>query len=250
MTLYVDVHEPKEIDRLIKQTRIGVSRTALNGPPVHYADYMWTGLNGTKFQVERKHWTELFQSLDAVEEQIDRQRFVCESTTLLVEDIAIPTDKGVASYSAKWDPNPKRGPARAVFRKTWSATRQPALWDRLNSWFWKLDKSGVGVVFSPNLGATAVLLARMYQNTNKPFDPAFTRVYRPQVAKDIRGKNSGYIRTLMGVTGARIGEATARQLIDAFNTPHGVFNASQLDLQTFLGPTNSANLMKALGRVN
>ena len=54
----------------------------------------------------------------------------------------------------------------------------------------------------------------------------------------------------MGVTGARIGEATARQLIDAFNTPHGVFNASQLDLQTFLGPTNSANLMKALGRVN
>jgi hypothetical protein len=210
---------------------------------------MWKGLNGNSFQVERKHWTELFQDLDAVEEQIDRQRFVCDSTTLLVEDVGVPTDRGVASYSVEWQAKPTKGPPRAYFRKTWNSAQQPQLWDRLNSWFWRLDKSGVGVIFAPNIGATAILIARLYQNTNKELDPAFTRVYRPQVPKNIRGKDAPYIRTLMGISGARIGEKTARQLIDAFETPHGVFIASQLDLQSFMGPTNASNLMKALGRV-
>lgn len=249
MTLFTDVHEPKEIDTLIRSTGIVVSRTALNGPPVHYADYYWKNSQGNSFQVERKHWTELFKDLDQVEEQLDRQRLVCDSTTLLVEDIGIPTGRGVASYSVEWQAQPTKGPPRAYFRKTWNVATQPQLWDRLNSWFWRLDKSGVGVVFAPNLGATAILIARMYQNTNKPFEPAFTRIYRPQVPRNIRGKNAGYIRTLMGLSGARIGEKTARQLIDAFDTPHGVFTASQLDLQSFLGPTNASNLLKALGRV-
>ena len=52
----------------------------------------------------------------------------------------------------------------------------------------------------------------------------------------------------MGLSNVRIGEATARKLLDAYGTPHQVFMGSPLDGKWNVGEAVFHQMQRALGR--
>ncbi|KKL77961.1 hypothetical protein LCGC14_2029650 [marine sediment metagenome] len=245
--LLVDTHEPDEIFNYLSQTIPEVKRSSLNGEGKNFADYLWTNRDREFEQVERKHWTEIIPDIDKVEKQLDTQRTNAKVHYLLVEDLLVPTGQGVTSYTNIQERTRKSGGIYLSSKRAWSLRKQPQAYYRLVSWLYQLSKSGLEIWQSPNRVATATIITTLYHRSQKAEEEnwAFQNYYRIKAPKSERDP---HVISLIGLSGARLGPARARALIDSFGTLVGAVNASESNLIQVLGVAAAKTFMGAIGR--
>ena len=245
--ILVDVNEPNDMVELLAQS-VKVATAAINLD--HWADYYWWGHKDSTHQVERKQWPEILPNLDKVEDQLDTERFQADTTTLMIEGLPVLTPYGVDSYSVSWSDSPKRRRPGPSLRRLWGTGSKTHprinLYGRVMSWLYRLDRSGVTIVQTPNMQASAIALISMHNNSLKEEVAAFSRFFKPRV---VAKKRQPYVTTLMGVQGGGIGEVSAKRLIKEFINPYNVFNAPTRDIINLLGPSRGAQFLKAIGRL-
>lgn len=221
--IYVDTFEPEDICRWIGQV------TEVNRLPLHQsgqADYSWFSIDGRSIQVERKQWPELLSTgIDDVEEQLGREIPNADETYLLVEGIGEPSPYGVDTY-IKSENKPYY---RKMFGHGSRQHPQPFLYDRIQAWFWRLDKIGVSVVHTSSPFATSVALVSYYKQSQKVEHQTLRRYIKPKISIKVRNP---HVLSLMGIEGAGIGEIKALALVERFGNLYGVVNA---DVEELLG---------------
>lgn len=245
--LLVDLAEPEDIFKYLSQSVAEVRRSALNGEGKNFADYLWTNKDGQFEQVERKHWVEIMPSIDKVEKQLDEQRTQAAVHYLLVEDLLIPTESGIVSYTNIQERARKSGGRYLSSKRAWANRNQPQAYHRLMSWLYKVSKSGLEIWTSPNRFATATIISILYHRSQKAAEEnwAFQNYYH---IKAPRSERDPHVISLMGISGARLGPARARALVDAFGTLVGVMSASETNLVQVVGVAAARTFMRAVGR--
>ena len=245
--LLVDVHEPDLIFNLLKQTVPEVKRSALNGEGKFFADYLWTNRDGQFEQVERKHWTEIIPNIDKVEKQLDSQRSNAAVHYLLIEDLLVPTDEGVTSFTDIAQRTRKSGGTYLGSKRGWTVRRQPQAYHRIMSWLYKISKSGLEVWQSSNRIATATIISMMYRRSLLPVEDnyAFQDYYRIKAPKS---DLNPHVISLMGIHEARLGPARAALLVDAFGTLQGAVSADEIFIMEILGSAAGKTFLRAVGR--
>lgn len=244
----VDVHEPDEIFRLLKQSVPHVERASLNGEGKNMPDYAWLNWENKFEGVERKHWTEILPSIDKVEQQLDSQRFTVEAHSLLIEDLLIPQDSGgVVTYTSLQDASRKNSRGSYLKSKRGWGNRQPHYLHRIYSWLYKLQRSGVEVWHSANMVVTATIISMMYNRSQMAPEQhyAFQEYYRVKAPRQYRNPA---MLAVMGLAKG-IGPAMAKKLLDEYGTIYSIATASKRDLTTTVGSRGAGIILDALGRV-
>lgn len=232
----VDVSEPLEVLTALQQA-IPAALAPLNDEG--WADYFWTGAE-EDVHVERKSWRHLTTSLDAVEDQLRREKHAHPDARLIlmVEDIAVPGPFGTVIYSKA------RGTRRDVF---YANSEQATRYSKLMAWVYQVEKF-VEVYMTPTKDATVQALVAFYNGDQKAEHSTFHRYLNnmdwhpnPQVQKLISiGHGSG------------IGPAKAEGLIRRFGTVWQVLNATPKDLAAVagIGKVNATRLLRGVGRLD
>lgn len=244
--IFVDIFEPSNIEGLIAQT-VPVTRMGLN--PKGFADYLWFGVDGHRIQVERKQIDEILSDINGVEEQLGRELSNgVEETILLYEGTCEPI------------PNLKMAVQSWKLAKTGKVMvpshKYNVSYTGFHAWLSQLDKAGITIIHTCHYIGTAMALVALYQNSQKAEHTTLRRYIKEHIT--IKPFNE-HVISLMGIKGARLGEAKARALIDRYGTFWYVISQSVEDLaetlvgeegkQKKLGLVVANGLLKAIGRV-
>lgn len=245
MTIMLDRMEPIEIENLIAQST-DVMRTGLNANGL--ADYVWFACDGHRIQVERKQTGELLASLDAVEEQLQRElQNGVEETILLIEGVCEPIF-GLKIATQTWHRAKNKNalvPSRA-FNCSYTGYK---------AWQNQLDKAGVTIVETFDYTATAMTLVALYQNSQKTEHRTLRRYIKDRIY--VKSKNP-HVISLMGLKGGGLGEERAEAIIDRYGTFWYAMSQSAEELaETLVGEESKQRrlgmgvvkkLFKAIGR--
>ena len=205
MTLFIDVHDPRAIDALFS---LPVVRTNLNpGRP----DYFFVAHGDKTIGVERKQTGELLGSLDAVEAQLFREIPNEDYTCLLVEGYISPWGNQCQSWKLA-----KAG--TVMYRDRAYHTGYKALM----AWYSRLWREGIPVIQTANLEGTAIALAALFENMQKPDEEhrTFNRLIREKfwIKEEDKPKRE-FILAIMGLSsaykGLKFGEEMGAALWDA-----------------------------------
>jgi hypothetical protein len=223
LPMRVDQFEPTEGLTLISQS-IPAERAPLNH--AGFADYFWFDHQGRSIQVERKQWPEVLGGIDEVEDQLRREFPAADELYLLVEGVAEPSANGILTY--------KRAPTKPIYipNHEYGDHKRPQahLYHRVQAWFWSLDKAGITVLQTPNLGATATTLVAMYLQHQKPEHGVLNRYLKPRASLQPQNMCT---RILLGVPD--LGEARARKLADHFGSVGRICNATPQEIAALPG---------------
>ena len=252
--LYVDVYEPGDMVKLLNQVSGITTQVVPLNHGQHRADYVWHDPNGNIFQIERKHWAEIIGKIDEVEDQLDRTRSQAHRTYLLIEDLLIPSQNGALGYSVEWSARPQRGQPRHWFKtsrrygepsgKVPKIRPQPQLYRRVVSWLDSLDKAGVTTLWAPTMGASAVWISQLYKNSFREEFYAFQRYLKPQIK---RREKDDQVKMLMRMFYG-VGQVTAQQLVEAYETVWNVLRADVTDLAEVIGLSLAKDICLQMGR--
>lgn len=233
MTLECDVHEPELAMRLLAPS-VPVSREILNERG--WADYRWQNHEGKWVQVERKTWSEVLASIDAVEDQLRRHLANQPEARLLflLEGVVTVTFEG--TYVMKYV---KEG---SLLAKNWkSGTRL----GRVYSWLYSI--SGFVEVFQTfDYAMSCQFLAQAYMNDQKAIHQTFNRHF-----KKVMFHPNPQVVSLMGLA-PNLGEKRAEALIDRFTTVYNVMIASPADLMDVngIGKGLAHSILARVGRTD
>ena len=231
MTIYVDDHEPAQAVTLLGQS-LTVKVTGLNRNG--WADYMFAVHDGVE-HVERKQVGEILSDMDGVEDQLRRELISRPENRLwlLIE--------GVATFSQdQITHNVEQG---GKLYPTRTFRTRPEKWD---SWIVALQRLGVTVLRSNDIGGTCRVLTALIKGGQSPH----TTLNRPLQPKIYYHQNT-QVRALMGVPGGGVGPVLAERLIDEFGSVYGVVTkrpgviASKVQGVSIARATK---LLRALGR--
>lgn len=233
--LSVDIFEPKEAIALLQQ-----SIPAIVKPLVEqgYADYMWRTHSGELRQVERKQWGEVLSDPDRIEDQLRRhlnnQRE--GKLDLLVEGYIAGDVLGT------WTLKPARG------NSIWAKERRYSIsLARLYAWLYNVGEY-VGLVWTPDYGATCQWLVAAFKQDQKPEKSTFQREY-----KKVEYVSNPQVGKLMGLG---LGEATARAMVAEYVTCWRVLNAEPHWLAEVVvggkkfGMKRSLDFLRGVGRTD
>jgi len=119
----------------------------------------------------------------------------------------------------------------------------------LEAWLQGLDECGVGVIYTVNSVHTAKSLVARYKNAQKPAEEHTTlrRIIKPKI---ITKSPNPYVKTLMGIAGAELGEVKAEALIEHFGNPFSLFMASVDEICEVegIGRKTAEKILRAIGR--
>ena len=234
LPLLIDVFEPiSDIVPLLKQS-ISVEVDNLNSRG--FADYFLNAFDLHTIQFERKQNGELLGDMDGVENQLKKQYSMADESYLIIEGFIIPSPKGCIAL--KPSKNLKFFIAEREYRVNYAG---------LVAWKYQLDKAGITVVETPHLAGTASLLVAIYKSAQESEHSTLRRYIKEKIY--IPGENP-YIKSLMGIVGANLGEKRATALIDAFGTMWRVLLAEEEELCQVegIGRGVARSLLKAVGR--
>jgi hypothetical protein len=259
----VDTFEPETIYRGILAELPEASRAQLNTH--HKADYFFFSITGHSIQIERKQWSEVLGGMPRVEEQLSREYTQADSTSLLIEGVAIPTTVGMDTYKVRECKLCKgkkptcficRGKVILTQGFSYGTPKKPqfGLWSKLQAWLWQIDKAGISIYYAPTENATASLLVSIYRNAQKLEHRTLKRYIRPKQVMEARDP---HVLTLMGLVDPKtmrtfIGEKTAKALLydHDYGTPYYIFNEDPGDLMKLhgIGPGLVQALWRSIGR--
>lgn len=211
--------------------------------PLGLADYFWTGFDGTRFTLEHKNAGELMQDMGGrLDDQLRKHTQNADDVGLIIDGMMTPAEDGKSTYiwrvSAK---NPK------------IMTRQhksPHSYQEVMGYLWGLDKAGINIYCVPDWVAMCRCIAEYVYNTLKPEHRTLKRYIKSHpVILDEKAtpEHRKYVGTLMGLSGARIGEITAKKILQDQDTPFKFF-ISEANENPKIGDEAFKSAMRAIGR--
>jgi len=232
----------------------------------HRSDYYFGGEDGKTRQFSRKQAGELLGNIDEAEDQLRDYYNNADENYQIVEGIISPVaitkrDRSLESISIRKGFSPTN-------LYTYKITEAGHLYDEhtwntsssmLDAWEYRLEQAGIYTYYRVNWVATAKLLAAIYKNCQKPpkehttlqriINPKIV-IHTPQNMTLEELKRYNYIKTLMGLAGAELGETKATALVDYFNDPISLFMASIEEIAELegFGKKTAQKILVAIGR--
>ncbi len=214
MTIYIDIHEPEEIDFLLTRMGIEVKRDSFNKTSetgAIFADFTIITESGT-VSVNRKQAVEAMADLDKVEAQLMSELAACPKLVFMWEGVISPHPDGTYAGDVHHITH-KTGRGGNEYDELTSKGRiihQP--FTRWLSFEWKLQDCGIPVIPTGDVQGSAMFLARLHE---LPSNNLFQRLIatRQQVT-EIDPEKRALALTLMGVSGARWGEEMGLAVAD------------------------------------
>ena len=231
--LLADAHEPEDILTLIAQS-VPCVRESINEQG--YADYMWQGVE-SKEQVERKLWSDILGDIDAVEDQLRRERQAHPDVRLklLVEGVATSHVDGTVVWL------PTKGDKKIMFpAKHFRLPLQAAY-----AWFYQVSKY-IEVYITPDKASTAIALVAFYKADQKEEHTTFHRYLR-----NIDFHPNPQVEGMMNIMkGTSIGAVRAQALIAHFGTIWNVIGADVKEIAAVegMGLKTAQQLLRKVGR--
>jgi len=231
--LLVDVAEPDDIVRLLKQS-VDVTVIPLNQSS--RADYYFGGDETKTIQFNRVQAGELLGNIDSMEDELRRYYCSADVSNMVVEGVISDApitrrDKSIESISVRLQARPNTLFAYSVAANGYIFNEHSyeVSADKLFAWYYRLKEAGVATFNTWNYVGTAKLLVSVYHNTQKPLDSHTTlnRYYIPRITLgeyDEEGKKlsirqqNPFIRSLMAlsiINRCDVGEKRATALYKA-----------------------------------
>ena len=229
----VDIHEPNEAIVFLSPAIPGVSRENLNDKG--YADYLWPTVDG-EVHAERKQWSEILSGMDAVEDQLRRQKQAHPDVhlMLIVEGIAVTGYTGTIVYKRSSKENILVG--KGVY---------PRSLKMVYAWLYQVSKF-MEVYFTADFPETCTALTAFYHNGQKKEHRTFQRTF-----KEIEHHPNPQVKKMMSLIEG-LGPVKATALINKFGTVYNVLTAKpeQLTVVEGIGMTVARKLLREVGRAD
>lgn len=233
MPLFVDIHEPHTIIRLLKQSIPDVFQQSLNSNNI--SDYYWMGVDGHTIQIERKQYGELVGEFDYIEEIIRKYMDNSDEMYLLIEGVLRPTQIGVEALEIFG----KKVISMHSFKRRYS---------EVMAWLWQLDKKGVTIINTFDEYSTAVAISAFYKNS---LNTEHTTLERYIKHKNKAWHPNPHVQNLIDVYGVNLGPVKAEAAIKQFGTYWNVINQNSESLASIegWGEKTALQLLRAIGRI-
>lgn len=234
--LYIDVFEDKSIDAMFTGS-VEVVRMPLVSSG--FADFMWHC--GHSVTLEHKTIDQAMNEMGGrLDEQLRRYTQHADEVGLAIDGVATPVP----------------GKAECIIwqltgMQTWRPRfRVKKSWEMFQAYLWRLDKEGITVYQAPTIQSLCLGIEAFIHNSFKPeHNHSTLRRYiktKPVYLPDEGTEKQGYINTLMSHKG--VGEIVARRLLQEYETPWNIYNASPYDGRWPVQEMVYWNMMKSLGK--
>jgi hypothetical protein len=208
--------------------------------PLGLADYFWMGANNLRYTLEHKTALEFLQTMgNRLDEQLRKHTQNADVAGLIIEGIISPIDNGCEVWQRK-------GKGFDKAKRASSRSYQAVM-----GYIWGLQREGVQVYLVPDWKALCRAVAEFVYNTQKTEHKTLQSYVKANpiiLDPGLSDEERMYVKTLMGLDGARIGERTAKKILAAHQTPYKFFvsdidQAKNKNLQATF-----TKMIRALGR--
>lgn len=233
-SIVLDIFESPEMETLLSQTLEVVRK---NMVALGLADFYWVSPAG-RITLEHKTSEQVLAEMGGrLDLQLIRYLTNADIVGLVIDNIVTPDmDK---PYSMVW----KQDKADRIF---YPFMRVKVAFENYQAYLWSLRNQGIVVAEFPNLKALCRGISSFLHNSLKSTHTTLRRHYKPQIPPLINPDPR--VETLMGMSGLRIGEKTAKSLIDAYGSLIDIYNADPSDLEILLGKVGTSRFLDAIGR--
>jgi len=266
--ILVDIAEPEDIVRLLKQTA-DVEVMPLNQS--NRADYYFGGDENKSIQINRVQGGELLSNIDSMEDELRRYYESADDNNMVIEGLItdVPVtrkDKSMEAVSVRFGQRPHQMFSYRIAANGYlfGEHAYEESMDKFYAWLYRLKECGVYTFQTHNYVGTAKFIAAVYHNTQKPIDEHNTlnRYYIPHISlggKDEKGKRvsiraqNPFIRGLMALSliyRIDVGEKKATALYKAgYKSLYDLAFASVAELTRVegVGKATAEKLLSAIG---
>lgn len=243
-TIVVDVFEKADFAKELAKTLVVYRENLV---PLGLADVYW--FCGHRITLEHKTIEQVFQEMGGrLDDQLRKHSRHAEEVGLVIHGIATPCLN--EPRCDLWLPS-KDG---QIFYKSRRKIGKP--WEAFQAYLWRLDKEGFTVYQAPTVESLCLAISAFVYNSMKSDFKSLRRYVKtqPVVWEEEDTDLYHHIRTLMSVSGARIGEITARKLLEVYRLPNGktspmaVFMANPFDGKWPAGEIVFKQVQRGIGR--
>jgi hypothetical protein len=231
----LDIHEAPELEQGLRRNFIDVAR--LNLVPLGVADIYWLGLEAKKFTLEHKTAQQFIQEMgQRLDDQLRKHSQHADDVAVVIDGIFTPRKEGGCDL---W----RLAKHGKTFYKVGHVEKSyEAVW----AFIWSLDKMGFSVYPFPDIDSLCLGVASFIANSLKKEHFSLRRYVK---TRPVMWTPNPYVESLMGLGGdTRIGEATARKILDKVGTPFNYFTATYEDGIEAAGEKVFLDSMRAIGR--
>jgi len=205
-------------------------------------DYHFLAYDLHRIGISRKQMGELLSSLDNTEEQLRRDIVGVNELYLLVEGVMPSSD-----IDAHGKP----------ILQTWIPTKDGKFLRKgrtfniscsfLYAWLYQIDKAGITFVNTFDWTDSANAIVSIFRNAQKKEHTTLQRYIKQKI---VPKPYNHHVETLMGISGAKIGEKTAKALIARYHTTWAVIHQEpeELAMTEGIGMVVARRILKAIGR--
>jgi len=234
----VDTFEPVELEMLIQQS-VDTVRDSYNAKG--FPDYHFLGYDVHSIGISRKQMGELLSSLDDAEEQLRRDIMGVDELYLLAEGV-MPSSCLVHNKPAL---------------QTWIPTKdgkflRPGRTFGIScgffyAWLYQIDKAGITFVNTFDWTDSANAIVSIFKNAQKKEHTTLQRYIKQKI---VPKPYNHHVETLMGISGAGIGEKMGKALIERYGTAWATLHQEpeELALTEGIGLVVANRILTAIGR--
>lgn len=242
--IFLDIFESSDMEKLLSQT---LTVTRMNLVPTGMGDIVWNC--GHWVSLEHKDIQQVLAEMGGrLDDQLRKHTQHADEVGLIYNGFATPVPGKRACYvwerSKTGDTFQKKGRYNPKTKK-YVPIEFGHSWEELQAYLWRLDKMGITVYQAPDLSSLCLAVSAFVYNSFKAEHKTLERYVK---TKPILWKPDPYVETLMGVSGARMGEISAKKVVEAYGTPYRAFLAQEGDGKWPLGKIAFNLLKKGIGR--
>jgi len=231
-SLALDIFEPRSIETVLSQS-LNVARCPLQSQGL--ADYYWEAIH--RETIERKQGGELIGQAyprGRLDGQLRKYIISEVRVTLLCEGLISPaSDGGCLLWGRRGD----------YYVRLKSFKRK---YISLMAYLWSIQKRwGIQTVFTSDPVASALAIGAIVTNSHKTISDTLNPY---SGARPLLSAPNPYIETLIGLSGAHIGEVTAKKVLSHYSTPFLAFTEDVASLRKALGKNLADRILQSIGR--
>jgi hypothetical protein len=242
--LVMDVFEGKaKGENIEKELSKYLTIVRQNLVPLGLGDYFWVGVDSLRYTLEHKTARELLSDMgNRLDTQLRKNTQNADDVGLIWNGIITPTRNGKGCYP--WSVS-KTDSSVMVRGKA-----SPHSYQEVIGYIWSLEHNGISVYNVPDWRTMCRAIAEFVYNTLKPDHKTLRRYVKTKpivLDPDVPEIDKTYIKTLMGISGARIGEITAKKILKAHKTPFN-YMVSEIGDKPEISEALYRNTMRGIGR--
>ena len=238
-TVVVDTFESPEFEVALQRYQLNTVRDYLVGKGL--ADVYWIGQGSIKYTFEHKTAIQAASEMgERLDGQLRKHSQHADVVGLIIDGVMTPRDGGGIDFW-KLSEAKKKG-AKPIFYKY---RHSKMGYEVLQAYLWSLNRDGIYAFTFPTLDALGLGLAAFISNSLKTKHNTLTHHIR---SKPVTWEEDPYVLTLMGLNKARIGEITARKILEAYDTPWDFFRSGMDKGEDIVGRETFLAAMRSIGR--